>query len=128
VAQSQKSFQDTIRELWELLKAYARQETVGPLKHLGRRIGLGIAGSVLFSIGWLLLVLGLVRFLQTHTLPLVGDWFRLHNWAPYLIAMALLALAIAGALRKVLHPDPDLAVGGPREDGRPAGSLERIPR
>ena len=41
-----KSFQETIQELWELLKGYARQETVEPLKNLGRRIGFGIAASV----------------------------------------------------------------------------------
>jgi hypothetical protein len=110
VAQSPKSFQETIRELWELLKGYAQQETVGPLKNLGRRIGFGVAGSLLFSLGWFLVTLGVMRLLQTHTLPLAGDWFRVHDWAVYGVALVLLGIGMFGAFRKITHPDADLAL------------------
>ena len=127
MAQTQ-SFQDTVRELWELLKRYARQETLGPLSNLKRRIGLGVAGSLLFSFGWFLLMLAALRFLANHDLPLVGPWFRVHSWSQYFIAVLLLGLAMAGAVRKITHPDPDLTTAGPREDGRTTGPLERTAR
>jgi hypothetical protein len=128
VAQTQNSFQDTVRDLWELLKGYARQETVGPLQNLKRRVGFGVIGSFLFSLGWFLLVLASVRFLATHELPLVGPWFQVHSWSQYFVAVALLALAMAGAMRKITHPDADLTTPGPREDGRTTGPLERTAR
>jgi hypothetical protein len=124
VAKTPKSFQETIAELWELLKGYAQQETVEPLRHLGRRIGFGVAGSLSFSLGWFFVTLAIMRFLQTHTLPLAGDWFRVHDWSVYGVALVLLALGVYGALRKILHPDPDLAVavrpaaGSPGPKGR----------
>jgi hypothetical protein len=121
VAQSSKSFQETIRELWELLKSYAQQETVGPLKYLGRRIGFGIGGSLAFSLGWFLLTLGAMRLLQTHTLPVVGDWFQRHDWGIYGVALVILGVGLFGALRKIRHPDPGLALPE-------AVPLERTPR
>ena len=110
MAQSPKSFQDTIRELWELLKGYAQQETVEPLKNLGKRIGFGVAGSFLFSLGWFLVTLGAVRLLQTHSLPLIGDWFMVHNWAVYFVALFILGIGIANIVRKIRRPDPELAI------------------
>jgi hypothetical protein len=110
VAQTPKSFQETATELWELLKGYAQQETVQPLKNLGKRIGFGIAGSVLFSLGWFLMTLGAMRLLQTHSVPFVGDWFMVHNWAVYFVGLALLGLGIYGVVRKIRHPDPELAI------------------
>lgn len=127
MAQSSPSFQDTVRELWELLKAYARQETIDPLRPVGRRIGFGIAGSLLFSVGWILVALGTVRFLQTHTLPGAGDWLRVHDWSVYLVGLAVLAIGIAGALRKVFRPDPGLALPE-RAGDRERPPLERSSR
>jgi hypothetical protein len=110
VAKTPKSFQETIAELWELLKGYARQETVGPLRHLGRRIGFGVSASLLFSLGWFLVTLGAMRLLQTHTLPLIGDWFRAHDWSIYGVALLVLGVGMAGAMRKIRRPDPGLAL------------------
>ena len=108
MAQPAKSFQDTLKELWQLLQDYGKQETVGPLKHLGRRIGFGIAGSLLFALGWFLLTLALVRVLQTHS-PGGVEWFRVHDWSVYLIAVVFLGIGMyLGAIRKITHPDADL--------------------
>jgi len=102
-----KTFQQTLQELWELLKAYAQQETVGPLKNLGRQLGFGLAGSVCLAFGALFLVLGMMRGLQSHTLPdPIGTFFQVHDWIVYLIAVALLggicALCILKAKKKPL--------------------------
>lgn len=123
MAQQSKSFQETIKELWELCRAYARQETVGPLKYLGRRIGLGVAGSLLFGTGWFLVTLGAMRLLQTHTPPLVGNWFHVHDWAVYGVALVVLGIGILGVVRKIRHPDPGLALTPRTTPG--AASAER---
>ena len=81
----QRSIGETISDLVELLKAYARQETVGPLKKLGRYLGFGVAGSVMLVTGLILLILGGLRAMQTQTgSTFTGNW----SWAPYAITIA----------------------------------------
>ena len=56
-----------LQELWELLKAYAQQETVDPLKGLEvRRLGLAARRSAV-SASALFLAWRLLRLLQTET-------------------------------------------------------------
>lgn len=95
MAQAPKSFQQVLQELWELLKAYAQQETVGPLKNLARQVGLGLGGTVSFTLGFFLIVLGVMRFLQTHW-SLTMD----HNWSPYFVGALMLTLACVWAFFK----------------------------
>lgn len=80
-----KSLQSTASELWELVVGYARQETVEPIKGLGRFIAFGLAGSLVIGIGLVLLALAGLRALQTETGDtFADDW----SWAPYLITVA----------------------------------------
>lgn len=89
---SDKSLPSLAAELWDLVRAYARQETVEPLKGLGRFVAFGVAGSLLLGTGVILLVLGGLRALQTET----GDAFDGNmSWAPYLIALVV-SLGVAG--------------------------------
>jgi hypothetical protein len=86
--------QQTIRELKELLIAYAKQETIDPLKGLGRYVAFGIAGALLLGTGITFLAVGALRALQgdhdgSH---FTGNW----SWAPYAIVV-IGALAIAAA-------------------------------
>jgi cysteine desulfurase len=41
-----------VGEVFEYVKEYARQETVGPLKGAGRWLGYGAAGAVLLAMGY----------------------------------------------------------------------------
>jgi hypothetical protein len=86
--------QQTIRELKELLIAYAKQETIDPLKGLGRYVAFGIAGALLLGTGITFLAVGALRALQgDHDGPhFTGNW----SWAPYAIVV-IGALAIAAA-------------------------------
>ena len=59
----------SISELVELVKTYAEQETVGPLRGAGRWLALGTAGAAVLGLGLTLLTLGLLRLLQT-------EWVR----------------------------------------------------
>jgi len=69
-----------VLELRDLVVDYVKQETLIPLRQLGRYIGFGIAGALLLGLGVLLLGVGGLRALQTETGDtFTGDW----SWAPY---------------------------------------------
>ncbi len=58
--------QDTsIEGLVYLVRDYAKQETLGPLKGAGRWLGYGVAGALLLGLGLALILLGLLRLIQT---------------------------------------------------------------
>jgi hypothetical protein len=87
-----KSIPQVLRELWELLQAYAKQETVGPLKGLGAYLGFGVGGSVLLALGVFFVSAGLLRGLQTQT-----TWFDgPTSMIPYLLVVVVL-IAVIGA-------------------------------
>lgn len=76
-----------INELKDLVVGYAKQETVDPLRTLGRYLGFGIAGSIAMGTGFALLLLALLRGLQEFDVfndpgKISGGTF---SWAPYLI-------------------------------------------
>jgi hypothetical protein len=74
-------------ELRDLVVAYFRQETIAPLKSLGRYIAFGVGGALLLGVGVVLLAVGVLRLLQTETgSTFHGDW----SWVPYLIAFVTL--------------------------------------
>ncbi len=87
-----KSIPDVVQELWELLKAYAQQETIDPLKGLGRYLGFGLGGAALLSLGMFFLALSGLRVLQTKTGDVFTGW---RSALPYLIVLIVVG-AIAG--------------------------------
>ena len=87
-----------VAEVVDLVKAYVRQELLGPLRGAGRWVSVGLAGSVALVVGVILLLLSLLRALQTET----GTAFAGNlSWIPYLIAVAGLVAVIAALLRQV---------------------------
>lgn len=87
-----------VGELRELVVTYVKQETLVPLKSLGRWIGFGIAGSLLLGFGVVFIAMAGLRALQTETgETFTGNW----SWVPYLIVIA--ALAFGAALVWVLR-------------------------
>jgi len=89
---SDKSVPVLAAETWDLVRAYAKQETVDPIKGLGRYAAFGVGGSLLLSIGLVLLLVGGLRALQTETgSTFDGNW----SWVPYLIVLAAAALVLA---------------------------------
>ncbi len=90
---SDKSMPTLAGELYDLVRAYAKQETIDPMKGLARFAAFGVVGSVIIGIGVVLLALGVLRVLQTET----GDTFDgAWSWAPYLLTLLLCAV-VAGA-------------------------------
>lgn len=95
---SNKTVPQIVSELWELTKGYARQETIDPLKGLGRYVAYGLTGALLVSIGVVLLLLALLRVLQTQTdTTFTGSW----SWAPYLIVLAVGGVFVLLALSRI---------------------------
>jgi hypothetical protein len=86
---------ETLSELKDLVIAYVKQETVGPLRGVGRSIALGVGGSLVLSIGLVLLTLAVLRALQTETgSTFDGNW----SWAPYVLTLLGVAVLIGLAL------------------------------
>ncbi len=96
-----------INEVVDLVKDYARQETLGPLRGAGRWIAFGLAGSILVGTGVLLVVLGLLRLVQNE----FGDSFdgRWTGLLPYLLALlvsiAVIGIAVSRISKSSLHGD-----------------------
>jgi hypothetical protein len=79
-------------DFFHLVLDYAKQETLGPLKALGRFLLFGLVGSLAITTGAVLLLLAVLRALQTET----GSSFTGHlSWLPYLIVAAA-AIAVMG--------------------------------
>lgn len=79
-------------DAFQLTVDYLKQETVQPLKGLGRFLYMGIAGSFFLAGGILLILIGILRLLQDETgTALTGDW----SWVPYVVVMVL-GIAVIG--------------------------------
>ena len=89
-----------------MLVDYAKQETLEPLKHLGKYLGFGIAGAILVFAGVFFTGLATLRLMQSLDTFEGGSWM---STLPYLIAIGVLlvallfiALSLSRARRKVL--------------------------
>ncbi len=95
-----KSVTEIAQELFDLLKAYAQQETVDPLKALGTYLAWGASGALLLAGGIFFVALSALRALQTETGGTFdGNW----SWAPYLIVALGLAGVIGLAVWRITH-------------------------
>ncbi|HMS25491.1 MAG TPA: hypothetical protein PKB15_07390 [Acidimicrobiia bacterium] len=81
-----------INELITLITTYIKEQTLLPLKRIGRYVGFGLAGSFFIAVGLFLLSLGFLRYLQT--LSPFDDTF---SFAPYLLVIVA-DLVVVGIL------------------------------
>ena len=92
---------EVVNDLWQLTRDYAKQETIDPLKSLGRFLGRGIAGAALVALGLLFGALAVLRGLQTQTGEhLTGSW----DFVPYVAAIAFSAIWILLAVLAIKKP------------------------
>jgi len=82
----------SVGDVVQFVRTYAEQETVGPLKGAGRWIAYGAAAAVLLGIGLSLLLLGLLRLIQSEASDIADG--RL-SWLPYTIVLVVCLLLIA---------------------------------
>lgn len=94
-----------LSETIDLLKRYFLQETLGPLKNLGRSLLYGLLGGIALAIGLVLLLMAGLRALQEETGTFHGNW----SWVPYLLALvaglAVIGLLVLYALKRPLGRD-----------------------
>lgn len=82
----------------QLVIDYVKQETLEPLKGLGRFMVFGVAGSVALCAGLVLLLVAGLRALQEET----GTTFAGNlSWLPYVIVAAGALLLIGGAAARI---------------------------
>lgn len=88
-----------VNELTGMIIAYAKQETVEPLKNLGRFVAFGVAGALLLAIGGVTLTVAVVRVLQVETVPhLRGDL----SWVPYAGGVLVAAFGAGWAASRIV--------------------------
>lgn len=96
-----KGVAEIVNDLWILCRDYAKQETLDPLKSIGRFLGWGLAGAILLSLGLLLGAVAVLRVLQTQTGDhLTGSW----DFVPYVAALAFTVAAAALAVAAIKRP------------------------
>ncbi len=85
-------------QVFNLIKDYARQELLQPLTEIPRWLALGLAGTMALIVGLLLVLLSLLRALQTET----GTVFAGNlSWIPYVISIAALAVLITALVQQI---------------------------
>ncbi len=89
---------ELLTELVSLVVAYAKQETIDPLKRLGRYVAWGVAGAVLISVGCLLLTVAVLRALQTE---LGGHLSGSLTWLPYVGALIFAVIVVGLAASRI---------------------------
>jgi hypothetical protein len=94
----------SVADVVELLKTYAKQETIGPIKNAGRFLGFGVAGAMALGVGGIIVLLGVLRLVQTE----VGRTARGSlSWLAYLIVLAVCGLGIALAISRIKRDSLD---------------------
>ncbi len=86
-----------IGELANLVIAYAKQETIDPIRGAGRWLAFGMAAILSLTFGVALLALGTLRLLQYEVFANATTW----SWVPYLIVMALCVIVAALAVSRI---------------------------
>jgi hypothetical protein len=101
-------------DAFQLTVDYLKQETIEPLRGVGRFLTMGIAGSFFLAVGILLVLIGILRLLQTETgSALTGDW----SWVPYAVVVVLGIVVIAVAAWRI--------TAGPGQEKLPAVMAQR---
>jgi len=85
------SLQRDLEEIRDIAVRYIKDETIQPVKDMGRFAAFGALGSLFVGFGTVLILLGVLRFLQEQFPVLDGSL----SWIPYLVVV-LLAAAVIG--------------------------------
>jgi Putative Actinobacterial Holin-X, holin superfamily III len=108
------ALRSTGSETLQLVIDYVKQETLDPLKGLGRFILFGVAGSVALAIGLVILSVAFLRFLQAETgTTFSGDL----SWLPYLIC-ALVVVAVAAVAVRAVTRGQSRTTDNPTKEAR----------
>jgi hypothetical protein len=102
-----KQEEASVGEVIDFVKAYAKQETIGPLAGAGRWLAYGAAAAVSLSIGLVFVLLGLLRLLQTEFQDLTGRSSSPGAYAIVLVVTLLLLYVVISRIKKsTLNNEP----------------------
>jgi len=90
-APADKKSDNTLGDTVQLVKDYARQEALGPLRGWARYLGFGAAGALVLGIGFVVMAVGVLRLLQTETTAFSGPATSV---VAYLITLAVCVVVI----------------------------------
>ena len=92
-----KDAEDSV-DVVDVVVGYVKQETLEPLRGVGRWIAVGSVASAMVSVGLVMVLLGALRFIDDVT----GNAFDgMWSFAPYLIVFSVGLLCIAFTLTRV---------------------------
>jgi predicted histidine transporter YuiF (NhaC family) len=115
-----KGARSEVSDLVDLLKRYLLQETLAPLKTMGRTLGFGAAAAVTLGIGGTFALIGVLRVLETETGTVFGGNL---SWVPYGLA-TLAGVAVIGLAGALLLRTPRSERSRGPESGVPAESRQ----
>ena len=88
----------SIGDVIDTIKAYAQQQTIGPLKNVGRWLAYGAAASFTLAIGLIVLLLGVLRLIQ-------AEWDRAAtgslSWLAYVITLIVTVILLVLTLMRI---------------------------
>ena len=90
----------SLAELVELVRAYAKQETIGELRGTGRWLAWGAVGGISMLLGLLFTLIGVLRLLQST----VFDGSTAFSWIPYFIVLGLALVLIVFSQSRIRKP------------------------
>lgn len=90
----------SISELIDLVRAYAKQETIGELRGTGRWLAWGAIGGLSVLLGLLFVLVGILRLLQSTLFAGTSTM----SWAPYFIVLALTIALVVFSQSRIRKP------------------------
>ena len=85
-------------DFYDLVKEYARQELIEPLRPIPRWIAFGVVGSTLLMVAGISLTIATLRVLQEET----GTTFSGNlSWAPHAITLLGAIVILAALVRQI---------------------------
>ena len=101
----------SVNDVVDSVIAYAKSETLGPLRGAGRWIAFGAAGAIMTGLGAVLVLLGVLRLVQTEWTQVSGvdsGW----SWLPYLIVLILGVVVVAVTISRINRTYLDRSTAG----------------
>jgi len=97
----------SLGEVIEFVKTYAKQETLDPLKGAGRWLAYGAAAAFAMGLGLMIVLLGVLRVVQTEVDRLATGSL---SWAAYavtlIVTIVLLAITLLRIKKTTLSNEP----------------------
>jgi len=101
------SLQRDLEEIRDLFLRYFKEQTIQPLKELGRFVAFGVLGSLFVAFGVVMALLGVLRMMQDVFPVLDGSL----SWIPYLVVAVAGALVAALVVQRVVSGVPRRSKG-----------------